>query len=115
MTLKHVERRPVAEEIGFVIEQSLDNLLRQARLPSHDKNRNQLVECRDPPLPQKRRERGFDSPAAAHRQLLSGTRLEQASEDPAGAVAYLHAAGSSVRPAIRRAILSGGSAAEANP
>ena len=36
-------------------------------------------------------ERGFDPPAAAHRELLAGARLEQAGENAAGAVAYLHA------------------------
>ena len=41
--------------------------------------------------------RGLDAPAAAHRQLLAGARLEQAGEDAARAVAYLHAGGSSVR------------------
>ena len=61
------------------------------------------------------RKRRLDPPAAAHRQLLTGTRLEQAGEDPARTVAYLHAGCSSVREAMRRAILSGGSTAQASP
>ena len=66
-------------------------------------------------LAQQRRQRGLDPPAAAHRQLLAGARLEQAGEDAARAVAYLHAGCSSVREAIRRAILSGGRTAQASP
>src|SRR5205807_2559261 len=68
-----------------------------------------------PALAQQRRERRLDTPAAAHRQLLPGTRFQQAGEDPAGAVAYLQGGCSSVREATRRAIFSGGSTAQARP
>ena len=70
---------------------------------------------RDPPLAEQRRKCGFDPPAAAHRQLLAGARLEQPGEDSRGAVAYLHSRCSSVREAIRRAILSGGRTALTSP
>ena len=69
----------------------------------------------DPALAQQARERGLDPPPPAHRQLLAGARFEQAGEDTRGAVAYLHSRCSSVREAIRRAILSGGSTAQASP
>ena len=59
--------------------------------------------------------RRLDPPAAAHRQLLAGPCLEQAGEDATGAVAQLHDCCSSVREAIRRAILSGGRMAQASP
>src|SRR4051812_31526054 len=107
VALKEVERRAVAEEIGFVIEQGFDDALRQAGLLSHDEDRNQLVERRDSALAQERRQRGLKSPAAAHGELLSGARFEQPGKDSARAVAYLHGS-SSVRDAMRRAILSGG-------
>src|SRR5213075_2647626 len=92
MALEKIERRPVAEEIGFVVEQRLDDLLRQARLLTHDKNGDQLVESRDPALAQERAQRRFDPPAAAHRQLLAGTRLEQSREDSARTVTDLQVA-----------------------
>ena len=115
MALEQVERRAVAEEIGFVVEQRFDDHLRQARLLAHDEDGDQLVERADRAFAQQRRKRGLDPPAAAHRQLLAGARLEQTGEDAAGTVAYLHARCSSVRAAIRRAILSGGSTAQARP
>ena len=90
MALEQVERRPVAEEIGFVVEQRFDHLLRQARLGAHDENGDELVERGDLALAHQRGKRGLDAPAAAQGQLLSGTRLEQAGEDATRAVAYLH-------------------------
>ena len=91
MRCSSVERRAVAEEIGFVVEQRLDDHLRQARLLTHDQDGDELVERGDPALAQQRRKRGLDPPAPAHGQLLSGPRFEQAGEDSARAVAYLHA------------------------
>jgi hypothetical protein len=111
---QQVERRPVAEEIGFVVQKRLDDLVRKGWLLAHHQDRDQLVEGRDSALAKQRRQRRFDPPAPVHRQLLAGARLEQAGEDPARAVAYLHVP-SPVREAIRRAILSGGMTAQASP
>ena len=80
MALEHVERRAVAEEVGFVVEQRLDDLLRQARLLAHDEDGDELVQRADAALAHQRRQRGLDPPAAAQRQLLAGTRFEQAGE-----------------------------------
>src|SRR5215210_2620865 len=112
---EQVERRAVAEEIGLVVEQSLDHLLRQARLLSHDQDGNQLVEAGYAALAQQRGQRRLDPPAAAHCQLLTGSCFQEPRKDAAGAVAYLHACRSSVREAIRRAILSGGRTEQARP
>ena len=109
-----VERRAVAEEIGLVVEQRLDHALRQRRLLAHDEDGDELVERHDPALAQQRRQRGFDPPAAAHRQLLPGARFEETSENTERTVAYLHEA-SSARRAMRRAILAGGRTAQASP
>src|SRR5947209_16453857 len=113
--LKHVERSTVAEEIGFVIEQCLDHFLGQARLLSHDEDRDEFIERGNAAFAQETGECGLDPPAAAHRQLLASPRLEQSRENPAGAIAYLHAGCPSMRDAIRRAILSGGRTAQASP
>src|SRR6478672_82872 len=115
MALEHVERAAVAEEISLVVEQSLDHLLRQAWFLTHDENGDELVERGDPPLAEQRRQRGLNPPAAAHRQLLAGTRLKEAGENSTGAIAQLHYFCSSVREAMRRAILSGGRTAQASP
>src|SRR6185312_5646438 len=115
MALQHVERRAIAEEIGFVVEERFDDLFRQARLLAHDEDGDEFIEGRDSPLAQQRRQRGLDPPAATQGQLLPGARLQEARENPAGAVAYLHGESSSVREAIRRAILSGGRTAQASP
>ena len=85
-----IERRPVAEEIGLVVEQSFDHLLRQIRLLAHDQDGDQLVQCTDSALTKQSGERSLDPPPSAHRQLLAGARFEQAGEDSAGAVADLH-------------------------
>src|SRR5574338_745057 len=111
---EQVERRRVAEEIGLVVEQGFDHLLRQARLLPHDTDGDQLIQGRDAACPHQRGKRRLDAPSPVHRQLLTGAGLEEPGEDPARAVAYLHA-WSSVRAAIRRAILSGGSIAQASP
>jgi hypothetical protein len=87
VALQEIERGAVAEEIGFVVEQRLDHLLGQARLLAHHEDRDQLVERGDSAFAQQRRKRGLDAPAAIHRQLLAGARLEQAGENSAGAVA----------------------------
>src|SRR6185369_1170088 len=112
---QQIERRAVAEEIGFVVQQGLHDLLGQARFAAHDEDGDQLVEGRDSALPEQSRKRGLDPPPAAHCQLLAGPRLEQPGQDSTTTVADLHAYGPSVREAIRRASLSGGKAAQASP
>ncbi len=47
---KQVERRAIAEEIGFVVEQSLDHLVRERRLLAHHEDGDELVERCDPAL-----------------------------------------------------------------
>ena len=47
IALEQVERRAVAEEIGFVVEQGFDHLLRQTWLLTHDQDGDQLVERGD--------------------------------------------------------------------
>src|SRR5687768_5905295 len=94
---EQVERSAVAEEIGFVVEQGLDHLLRQAGLLSHDEDGDQLVEAGNAALAQQRGQRRLDPPAAAHGQLLAGSRFEKSRKDAAGAFAYLHAWASPVR------------------
>ena len=50
IALEQVERRAVAEEIGLVVEQCFDDLLRQARLLAHDEDGDELVERGDAAL-----------------------------------------------------------------
>ena len=66
IALQQVKRRAVAEEIGFVVQQRFDDLLRQARLLAHDENSDQLIERGNPTLAHQGGQRGLDPPAAAH-------------------------------------------------
>ena len=111
---QQVERLAVAEEIGFVVEQRLDDLVGERRLAAHDEDGDQFVERRDAALAEQRRQRRLDPPAPAHGQLLAGARFEQAGEDPAGAVAYLHEPSPTRRRSGARSC-TGGRMAQARP
>ena len=47
IALEQVERRTIAEEIGFVVEQGFDDHLRQARLLAHDEDGDEFVDRPD--------------------------------------------------------------------
>ena len=115
MALEQVERRAVAEEIGLVVEQRLDHLLRQAWLLAHDEDGDQLVERGDAALAQQRRQARSRS-ASGGSSSVAGRSGPRAGRRGSGWSCRLLARGcSSVREAIRRAILSGGSTAQARP
>src|SRR5512139_2868235 len=111
---EQIEGRPITEEISLVVEQSLDHLIDQRRLPTGHERGDQLIQRRDPAIPHQRFQRRLDPPAPAHRQLLAGARLEQGREDAARRIAYFH---SSFPPAAATQPASsiGGLTAEASP
>ena len=112
---QQVERRAVAEEIGFVVEQRLDHLARQARLPAHDEDGDQLVERGDAALAQQRRQARSRSASGGSSSVAGRCALRAGRRGSGSSCRLLARAPPRRASAMRRASLSGGRTAQARP
>ena len=112
---EQVERRAVAEEIGLVVEQRLDDLVGQARLAAHDEDRDQLVQGGDAALAQQRRQAPSRSASAGSWSVAGRCALRAGRRGCGWSCRLLARDAPRASDAIRRASLSGGMTAQARP
>src|SRR6478735_8252167 len=110
-----IEHRAVAEEIGLVVEQRLDDLLREVRLVGLAQSSGELLERIEALFTQHAGQRGPHAPQPVGSELLSGAGLEQAGDDAERVLAVVGHAENPAAAAMRAAICSGGRTAEASP
>src|SRR5690606_24497583 len=109
-----VEHRPIAEEIGLVVEERFDDLLGQHGLVRLTEPVRERLERSELVLPQYAGERGADPPQAVGGEFLPGTCFEQAGDDAERVFAMVHHA-ALMAATTRAAICSGGRTAAASP
>jgi len=83
---------PVAEEVGLVVEQSLDDLARESPGIAGAQHADELVDIVDPVFAEHSGKRAADTPLAAFGELLTGPFQKQVGNDPVRDLRHLHAA-----------------------
>ena len=104
----------IAEEIGLVIKQSLDDFSGETLFPRMFEQADQLIQVADPALSKDRCEGGRKAPQTRFGQFLAGARCQQFGNDPVRSVGQRHACA----PAAATTFIassSGGEIAQAMP